>query len=411
VTVANWAGNVTFRAAEVVEPTTLDELAGHVRSAGAARGRLSVLGTGHSFSTIADTDGVLIRTDALRSIGPLDESNRTVTIEGGVRFAELGAWLHERGWALHNLPSLPHITVAGAAATATHGSGSTNQNLAGSVVAIDLVEPDGSIRRIDRGDADFPALAVGVGAFGPVARLVLAVEPTYEVEQRVWTALPWSVAAEHLDLLLDGAYSVSLFTRWLDQVEQVWVKARVDAEVGVDPTELGARPATSALHPVGGDPGSCTDQLGVPGPWHERLPHFRSGFVPSSGAELQSEYFVERSDAPAAIDAVRGMARTLDPVLLVSEIRAVAADDLWLSTASGRDTLALHFTWRLDTGAVGAVLPELERRLSPFGVRSHWGKLSTLTPAVVRSGFPRFDDAEAVHRRIDPDGLFGGLPM
>jgi len=238
---------------------------------------------------------------------------------------------------------------------------------------------------------------------------VLAVEPTFEIEQRVWTSLPWSVAVEELDRLLDGAYSVSLFTRWFEYVDQVWVKARTDSPTSADPADLGARPATAAMHPVGGDPASCTEQLGVPGPWHERLPHFRPGFVPSSGAELQSEYFVSRSDSVAAIDAVRGLAPLLSPVLQVSEIRAVAADDLWLSSAFGRDTLALHFTWRLDPPAVRAVLPELERRLAPFDPRSHWGKVSTLTDVAVRAGFPRFTDADRVRRRIDPDGTFGGL--
>jgi len=362
VTVTNWAGNVTFAADRVVTPSTVDELAAVVGAAAARGSRVSALGTGHSFSRIADTDGVLIRTDRLRAIGPIDSAAHTVTIESGVRFAELGPWLHEQGWALHNLPSLPHITAAGAVATATHGSGTTSQNLAGAVVGVDLVGTDGVVRRIDRTDADFAAIVVGVGAFGPVARLVLTVEPTFEIQQQVFTSLPWSVAADHLDTLLDSAGSVSLFTRWRDHVDQIWVKARADSAPGVDPADLGALPATSAMHPVGGDPAACTDQLGAPGPWHERLPHFRAGFVPSAGAELQSEYFVDRADGAAATQAVRSIADLLDPVLMVSEIRSVASDELWSSTAYGRATTALHFTWHPDESAVRAVLPEDDGR-------------------------------------------------
>lgn len=401
----NWAGNVCFEASSSVAPDDIDSLCHAVRTAGGSR--MKALGAGHSFSAIADTDGLLVATDRLTGIGPLDESKRAVTIESGVRYADLGPWLHARGWALHNLPSLPHVTVAGAIATGTHGSGSASGGLATAVLAIELVTADGQMRRFERGEPDFDGAVVSVGALGIVTRLVLAVEPTFEVEQSVWSGLRWEDALASFDDVVDAASSVSLFTRWnADVVDQVWTKQRVGNPMSGAIAELGAQPFDVLVHPVGGDASTCTMQLGAPGPWHERLTHFRAGFRPGTGAELQSELFVDRRVAVEAIAALLELGRVLDPVLLASEVRTIAADELWLSGACGRDTVAFHFTWRLDPPAVAPVLAALERALAPFEPRPHWGKLTSFDAATIRSRYPNIEHFDELRRSLDPSRAF-----
>ena len=243
---------------------------------------------------------------ALPRVVELDPQARTVTVDGGIRYGELATRLHENGWALANLASLPHISVAGACATATHGSGVGNGNLATAVQAIELVTASGDLVDVSRDDDPelMDAVTVGLGAFGVVTRLTLAVEPTFAVSQRVYEHLPMQTAIDRLDEIMADGYSVSLFTSWRpDEIEQLWRKQRVaddnDDDDDASSPRYGAMPALRDLHPIAELPAEpCTEQLGVAGPWHERLPHFKMGFTPSSGEELQSELFVERADAP-----------------------------------------------------------------------------------------------------------------
>lgn len=402
----NWAGNVAFHAAEVAAPRDVDEIGSLIVRAVDGGRRVNTVGTGHSFSDIADTDGLLVSTTALTSIGPLDERAGTVWVDAGVRFAELGSWLAARGRAVHNLPSLPHISIVGAVATATHGSGDRNGNLSSAVTAVDLVGADGSRKVITRDDPSFAGVVVSLGALGVVARVELAVRPAFDIAQRVWLGADFDAVVSSLDDVLGAAYSVSLFTRWTGPtVEQVWVKSLTDASP-VTLGTLGATPAPGAVHPIDGDAAACSEQLGIAGPSAERLPHFRIGFVPSVGAELQSEYFVARDDALAAIGALRSIGDHLVDVLLISEIRSVAADDLWLSPATGGDVVGLHFTWRLDPPAVLAALAIVESALAPFAPRPHWGKLTTLDPTSIRACYPAFASFDALRRDLDPAGTF-----
>lgn len=416
----NWAGNLTYAAAAVHHPTTLDELCAVI--AGARR--LRPLGTRHCFNEIADTTGDQVCLDRLGvtadlppgaaapvtdATAHLDTGTRTVTVTGGARYGELGAYLHERGWALHNLASLPHICVAGAVATATHGSGDASRNLAGAVVGLELVTADGTVRTLTADDPELAGAVVSLGALGVVSRLTLRVEPTYAVAQEVHTGLAWDAALAHLDELTASADSVSLFTTWRDGVDQVWRKSRVPDGGRFTPRAdlFGAVPAATKLHPLAGiDPVSCTEQLGAPGPWHTRLPHFRLEFTPSNGDELQSEYLVPRAHAVAALEALRSLAHRIAPVLQVSEIRTVAGDDLWLSTAHGGDRVALHFTWLPDGPGVAALLPALEDALAPFDARPHWGKLFAGGPGRAAELYPRLADFRTLVERLDPAGTF-----
>ncbi|WP_158372892.1 FAD-binding protein [Cellulosimicrobium cellulans] len=409
MTLTTWAGNLTYAAARVHEPRTVEE----VQEVVAAARHVRALGTRHCFNDLADTPHDLVRLDGLDPDARVDAAARTVTVSAGTRYGTLGQALHAQGWALHNLASLPHISVAGAVATGTHGSGDRSRNLAAAVAGLDLVTADGSLRHLARGDADFPGAVVALGALGIVVRVTLDVEPTYDVAQEVHTDLPWDAVLEHLDEITGSADSVSLFTDWAGPaVRQVWRKTRVAPGAAYEPrAELfGARPAPGPLHPLPGiDPVNCTQQLGVPGPWHERLPHFRLDFTPSNGDELQTEYLVPRAHAVEAIEAMRGLAPLVAPLLQVAEIRTMAGDDLWLSGAEGGDRVGLHFTWLPRQAEVEAVLPRIEAALAPFGARPHWGKLfaSVGGPGVdPRQLYPRLDDFRALVARTDPEGTF-----
>ena len=405
--VTNWAGNVTFAAARLHRPDSVDALAEVV----AGSERLRVLGTGHSFNRIADTTGDLVTVADLPTRLELDETDRTVTVSGGLRYAEVAAFVHEAGFALHNLGSLPHISVAGACATGTHGSGPGNGILGTAVRGLELVRADGELVTLG---ADHPQLAgavVSLGALGVVTAVTLAIEPTFDVQQVVYDDLPHDAVLDGLGEVLGSAYSVSGFTDWSDPLRwQVWRKHRVDGDPWAAPQRwLGGRIADAPRHPVPGvDPVHCTQQLGVPGPWHERLPHFRREFTPSSGDELQTEFMVPREHARAALEAVTQLRGAIAPLLLISELRAMAADDLWLSPAYGRASVAIHFTWVHDEAAVAPVVAEIEARLAPFGARPHWGKVFSTDPGVVRGLYPRWDDVAALVAAYDGAGKLRG---
>jgi alditol oxidase len=399
----NWAGTHVFGAATIHRPTTRDE----VRQIVARAPRVRVLGSRHSFSAMADS-AELVSLEGLPADVVVDHAAGTVTCNAGLRYGELATALAAEGVALHNLASLPHISIAGAVATATHGSGNANGNLATAVRGLELVTSTGDVVTAHRGDADFDGLVVGLGALGAVTRITLAIEPTYEVRQRVFEGLSWDALFESYDAISASGYSVSVFTRWGETVDQVWVKSRVTDAPEQQRAELfGAVAATVDRHPILGlDPVNCTPQLGVPGAWSDRLPHFRMGFTPSKGEEIQSEYHVARPHAAAAIRAVRDLADTLRPVLLVCEVRTIAADALWMSPQHGQATVALHFTWTREPAAVAGVVADLEAALAPFEPRPHWGKVFLADAATLAPRYERLPDFARLARRLDPRGAF-----
>lgn len=398
----NWAGNVTFTADRLHTPRTVDELQHLVASAD----RIRVLGTGHSFNRIADTAGDLV---SLRDLGAdleVDAAARTVVVPAGLRYGELGSALQRQGLALHNLGSLPHISVAGACATATHGSGVGNRCLAAAAVAIEFVRADGELVQVGAGDPAFGGSVVALGALGITTRVTLAVEPTFDVRQDVFLDAPLATVLDDLDAVLASGYSVSLFTEWSrpDVIDQIWVKSR-DGEVP-DGRKWGARPADGPQHPIAGaDPAAATEQLGRPGPWNARLPHFRLEFTPSSGDEQQSEYLIAHEHGADAIRAVHEL--DLAGIAQVAEFRTIAADDMWLSPFHERSSVALHFTWIDDDAAVSAAVSAVEQALAPFEPRPHWGKVFATAPSVVRARYPRLADFQSLAATHDPDRKFG----
>jgi alditol oxidase len=405
--VKNWAGNVTFSARRAHMPASVAELQELV----AGSREIRALGTGHSFNTVADTGGDLVSVAGLPHRVEIDAADGSVTVSAGLRYGEFAADLHDAGLALHNLGSLPHISVAGACATSTHGSGVGNGSLATAVRALTYVAADGELKSIARGEPDFCGSVVALGALGIVTSMTLDAVPTFDVQQWVYEGLSHQMLREHFDEVMAAAYSVSLFTDWRsDRIGQVWIKHRVSTEEGpltAPDRRWDAVLADGPRHPVPGiSPEPCTRQLGIPGPWYARLPHFRLEFTPSSGDELQSEFFVARHDAIAAFDALDHVKHLIAPALQISEIRTIAADDLWLSPAHHRDSVAFHFTWISDTAAVIPAVEAVQKALSPFGARPHWGKVFSDTADTIADLYERYDDHRRLAARADPAGKF-----
>ena len=403
----NWAGNYHYSTEKVLQPATVSEVQDAVRSLPALR----ALGTRHAFNGIADSTLAQLSTLRLNDVR-VEAGAGTVRVGAGVRYGELAVELERKDLALHNLASLPHISVGGAVATATHGSGMKNGNLATAVRGIEFVAADGSVHTMTREkDGDrFAGTVVGLGALGVVTHLQLAVQPTYQMTQIVYRDLHFSELEHHLADIMGAAYSVSIFTDWQEaKASELWIKRRVDQGGAAEPPETfyGAQLAKEKLHPIAGKPAeACTDQLNVPGPWFERLPHFKLHFTPSSGQEIQTEYFVPFERGYEAIRAVESLKDKITPHLLITELRAIAADDLWMSMAYQRASLAIHFTWKPEADAVNAVLPEIEAKLAPFGARPHWAKVFALKADGLKGRYPQWDQFKGLAATFDPGGKF-----
>ena len=405
-----WAGTHTFTAPRLVEATTVDEVQRIVAAETTAGRRVHALGTRHSFNGIADTSGTLVTVTGIDADPVIDVAVGTVTVGSGTRYGALATWLEQRGWALHNMGSLPHISVGGATATGTHGSGNHNGVLSTTVRAIEYVAADGTLATVRHGDPDFDGLVVGLGAFGIVVRMTLAIEPSYLVRQDAFHGLPWQVVLDDLETITGAAYSVSLFTDWLgDRVQLAVAKTRLDDGAGwgeAVPENWRGATRQTGLTIFGKVDDNTTPAGGEPGPWLERLPHFRLDGTPSVGDEIQTEYFVDRADGAEALGAVRALRERIAPHLHITELRTTAADRLWLSGSFGRETLAIHFTWRNEPDAVTSLLPDIERALAPFAARPHWGKVNTVNAETLAAVHPRLADARELFERLDPDGVF-----
>lgn len=402
----NWAENFEFSTTNVFYPESVEEVQELVKS----NDKLRVLGSRHSFNQIADSPEALVSFDLLNKVLELDKENSQVTVEGGIKYGELAKYLHQNGFALHNLASLPHISVAGTIATATHGSGMENGNLSTSVAAIEFINASGEIISLSKNDSEFYGAVVGLGSLGPVIKVTLDISPTFDVAQVVYLDMPMSSLKDNFQEIMGAGYSVSLFIDWTnDKVTEVWVKKKISAPADLEfPEEFfGGKKSTIKMHPVPAlDPESCSEQLGVSGPWFERLPHFKMEFQPSAGKELQSEFFVPLQNGYEALMAVATMADQIHPHLFISEIRSIKADELWMSTCYQRDSIAIHTTWKQETETVMGFLPQMEEKLSPFNYRPHWAKLFTISKETLASRYPKLEEFKLLLQKHDPNGKF-----
>jgi xylitol oxidase len=404
----NWAGNISYSTDRLREAASVEQIQSFVR----AQDKLKVLGTRHCFNSIADSRYNLLSLKPMHEAVAIDPDARKVTVDAGITYGQLCPYLDSKGFALHNLASLPHISVAGACSTATHGSGERNGNLATAVSGLEMITAAGDLVKLTR-NADgevFQGAVVGLGALGVITRITLDIQPTYAMRQYVYEDMPLAQMKDHFDDIEASGYSVSLFTDWQKQrFSEVWIKSRVgDGQAFAAPQEFfGAKLAVRNLHPIAElSAENCTEQMGVVGPWYERLPHFRMGFTPSAGKELQSEYFVPRRNAVDAILALERLRDQVTPHLLITEIRTIAADELWMSTCYRQPSVTIHFTWKPDWPAVRRLLPVIEKALSPFQPRPHWGKLFTLPSAELRSRYERLGEFIELAAKYDPKGKF-----
>lgn len=403
----NWAGNLEYSTNKIDYPKSVEEVQQLVKK----YKKLKVLGTRHCFNTIADSRYNFISLRDMNKVVALDANAKKVTIEGGMRYGELCPWLDDKGFALHNLASLPHISVAGAITTATHGSGVKNGNLATAVADLEIVNADGNLVKLSGDDGEkFHAAVVGLGAMGVITRVTLNIQPAFKMRQYVYTRLSLAQLKKHFDEIVSSGYSVSLFTDWQNEsINEVWIKSRVDdtANSQVKKDFFGALPATKNLHPIIELPAeNCTEQMGVPGSWYERLPHFKMGFTPSSGKELQAEYFVPRHNAIDAILAVQRLGKQIGPHLFISEIRTIDKDNLWMSPCYQQPSVTIHFTWKQEWDAVSKLLPVIEKELAPFNPKPHMGKLFTMSPSRLASHYKKINDFRKMVAQFDPHGKF-----
>lgn len=404
----NWSGNLEYSTDKLYKASSTKKVEELIKK----YDKVKVLGTRHCFNSIADSKHNFISLREMDQVIALDPKARTVTIESGMSYGQLAPYLDKKGFALHNLASLPHISVAGACTTATHGSGVKNGNLATAVSAIEIVAANGDVRTLARAkDGEtFRGAVVGLGALGAITKVTLDIQPTFQMRQYVYENLPLEQLKDHFEAIVSSGYSVSLFTDWQKKrVNEVWIKSKVEKGDApkAKPEFYGAKLATKNLHPIAElSAVNCTEQMGVPGPWYERMPHFRMGFTPSSGKELQAEYFVPRKNAVEAILAVERLRDHISPHLFISELRTIDADNFWMSPCYKQPSLAIHFTWKQDWASVRKVLPMIEKELAPFNPKPHWGKLFTLPPATLQSRYEKLADFKKLVNEFDPKGKF-----
>lgn len=376
----------------------------------AKSGKLRTVGTAHCFNEIADSNHHQVSLQHLRSIVGIDYEAATITVEAGARYGDICQFIHNQGFALQNLASLPHISIAGACATATHGSGVRNPNLAASVISLEMVKANSEVVTLSRrkdGDRFF-GMVVNLGGLGVVSKLTLQLKPTYNIAQHVYQNLPINECLENFHTIMESGYSVSMFTDWQgDAINQVWIKSKNSDSIHAETNFFGAKLAEENLHPDSRSAAdTCTKQLSIPGPWYEHLPHFKVGAVPASGSELQTEYFIPTEHAVAAIEDIHSIGNLLEPVIVTTELRTVAADDFWMSTCYQRDSTAIHFSWNLDPEGVQKVLPSVEKALEPFEPRPHWGKISSIPTERVQALYPKINEFRWLLEEFDPSAKF-----
>lgn len=403
---SNWAGNLNYGTKNVYYPKTVEEVQEVVKQCS----KLKALGSKHSFNTIANSKDNLLSLSDLNKVISLDTNNHLITVESGARYGDFAPYLDQHGYALENLASLPHITVAGATATGTHGSGVTHGNLSSQVAAIEFVNAKGDIVNLSKKDGDkFYGAVVNLGALGVVTKVTLNVIPTFKMKQVVYRNMPIDALKDHFADVEAKGYSVSLFTNWANKnINEVWIKSIANANDAPADKELyGATLATKNMHPVEDQSAeNTTDQMGVPGTWYERMPHFKMGFKPSTGKELQAEFFVPIEHAYEAIMAVETLHEKITPHLFITEIRTIKADDLWMSPCYKQTSVTIHFTFKQETDAVMQLLPLIEQQLMPFNVKPHWAKLFTLDPKILQSRYAKLADFKQLVASYDPDGKF-----
>jgi xylitol oxidase len=421
---SNWGGNFRFSTTDIRFPRSLDEVVDAVKE-GAPKStpggvgppvkHLRALGSRHSFSKIADTAEMLVSLSAMNRILAVNPGSATeaptITVEGGAIYTDVTPFVEFIGAAFHNQLTLSEVSVAGSINTGAHGTGITNGILATQVRSVELVLANGTVTTLRKGvDAAFPAAVVGLGAFGVVTKVELEMQASYQMTQHVFLNLPFTTLTDQFDTIMSSAYTVQAWTDWSDPTNfnQVWVGDRDDdaADFSTAPAFYGATRAPAQVTPVAALPPTYVVPQGVAGPWNERLVCYRLGLSGFNGDEIQSEYILPITNAKAALEAIAALATQIAPLCYVSVVRTIAADDFWLSPAYGRDSVAIHFTWKPQLDAVVALLPTIESALAGLDAVPHWGKFFTMAPSVFLQRYDKLAEWKATAAAYDPSGRF-----
>lgn len=407
----NWSGTVQYESSSLHFPRSSEALARIIKE----NDRVKVLGTGHAFSRIADTTGAHISLDEMKAIFPIDHEHQTVSFEAGVTFKELAEYLERQGYAIANYASLPHISIAGAIATATHGSGEKNGSLATLVREFELVDGRGEVHHISKDKTPdlFAASVVSLGVLGVVTRITLDILPRFTIRQDVYKNVDAQTVLDSFDEVQDMGYSVSLFTKWQNpkSLEKLWIKSIVEDPAREFPQMLfGGTWSNENLHPCSGESAErCTPQCGVSHSANYSLPHFLGEETPSSGNEIQTEFFVPRSKTQEAMQALLNNGHIFtDDIIHVSEVRTIAPDNHWMSPFYEQESVGIHFTWKNEPEKLASVISQVQKILQDAigdtPLRAHWAKVHNLSD--IRSSLPRFDDFRGLIRVYDPQGKF-----
>ncbi|QNN52988.1 D-arabinono-1,4-lactone oxidase [Nocardioides mesophilus] len=416
----SWSGLSQARPARVLRPADAGEVADAVVAARRNGLRVKMVGSGHSFTDIAVTDGLLLRPDRLTGIRAVDRAAMTVTVEAGTTLRDLNARLEALGLALHNLGDIDAQTVAGAISTGTHGAGGRWASLSAQVVAVELVLADGTLLvASEHEDPDlFEAARLGLGAVGVLTAVTFAVEPAFLLQATEWP-IAWSEIVDVLDDLAAEHHHVDL--HWFPHTERALAKVNDRTLDGAAPLsrarawfedDLMANGAFGAINRVGNSSPRLVpalNRLAARGlSTREYVDVSHRVLVSERRVRFKEmEYAVPREAALAALaEARRVMERGGWPVSFPVEIRPTPADDLWLSTSSGHASvyLAFHVNAATDhTGYFGAV----ERVLLDHGGRPHWGKVHTCSAEALATAYPSWGRFQAVRDRVDPERVFG----
>ncbi|MER6916383.1 D-arabinono-1,4-lactone oxidase [Streptomyces sp. NPDC000594] len=416
----NWAGTVSARPAREATPATAEEVADAIRRAAEDGLRVKTVGTGHSFTAIAATDGLLIRPDLLTGIRRIDRTAMTVTVESGTPLKRLNTVLAREGLSLANMGDIMEQTVAGAISTGTHGTGRDSASLSAQITEVELVTADGSLLTCSREENPevFAAARIGLGALGVITAITFAVEPLFLLRAREEPMSFDRVTAEFDALYAENEHFEFY---WFPHTGNCNTKRNNRSAGPADPPgavrgwiedellsngllqvagSLGRAvpPVVPALARVGSRVLSARTYTDIP---------YKVFTSPRRVRFVEMEYAVERGAAVAALREIRAMIeRSPLKVGFPVEVRTAPADDIALSTASGRESayIAVH----LYRGTPHrAYFTAVERIMTAYGGRPHWGKLHTRDAERLAEVYPRFGEFTAVRDRLDPERRFG----
>ncbi|MET8862667.1 D-arabinono-1,4-lactone oxidase [Nonomuraea sp. NPDC004580] len=411
----NWARNQTGTPAEIRVPACADDVVRAVRDATGSGRRVRMVGTGHSFTGVALTDGIMLRPDALTGIVSLADDR--VTVQAGTPLRVLNELLAERGLALANMGDITEQTVAGAVQTGTHGTGRDSGGLADQIAELEMVLADGTLTTLSPGDDLFDAARVGLGALGVLTTVTLRVEPAFLLRNRR-RKLALSDMLGALDELTSANEHLDFF--WLPHTDACLVKTNNRSPGPPRPPSPARRWLETVFLENTVFGAACAIGARLPA----LIPHINAVSACALGESssvdlsykqftarrdvrfLEMEYAVPRERLAQALREVRDLIERMDwKITFPVEVRVTPPSDAWLSTAYGRATayVACHVYRPTPNPAYFAGVEEIMTRL---GGRPHWGKLHTRDAAYLAKAYPRFADFVALRDRLDPGRLF-----